>query len=128
MQLQKNLVPNLDVLIVDDESDICFLLGNVLNQRLNTTASFANSITSAALEMNLHQSSIVFLDNHLPDGSGMNFLKYLKVFYPTTKVVMITAYDTSVDRNLAMDIGADAFIAKPFTRALINKTLDALTN
>ena len=126
--LLKKLIPSLDVLIVDDEIDICYLLGNVLNKRLNTTISCANTITSATSEMILHQPSIVFLDNHLPDGSGMSFLKHLKEFYPDTKVVMITAYDTSNDRNMAMDIGADAFIAKPFTKALINKTVDALTN
>lgn len=126
--LLKKSIPSLDVLIVDDEIDICFLLGNVLNKRLNITISCANTITSATSEMILHQPSIVFLDNHLPDGSGMSFLKHLKEFYPDTKVVMITAYDTSKNRNMAMDIGADAFIAKPFTIALINKTVDALTN
>ena len=126
--LLKKSTPSLDVLIVDDEIDICFLLGNVLNKRLNANISCANTITSATSEMILHQPSIVFLDNHLPDGSGMSFLKHLKEFYPDTKVVMITAYDTSNDRNMAMEIGADAFIAKPFTKALINKTVDALTN
>ena len=46
--------------------------------------------------------------------------------YPATKVVMITAFDTYSDRSKAYEEGADFFIGKPFTRDVIDKTLERL--
>ena len=117
----------LKVLIIDDETDICYLLSTLLKQR-NLETDYVNTLSDAAVALKREVPEIIFLDNHLPDGLGMNFIGYVKQHYPNTKIVMITAHDTAADRQKAMSTGADFFIGKPFTRDLIYNTVDQLMN
>lgn len=114
-------------LIIDDEVDICFLLSGILRQK-NISANYVNNLADAATELKNIQPELVFLDNHLPDGLGIDFVDHIKTFYPGSKIVMITAYDSSVDRQQAIKKGVDIFIGKPFTRDAINYATDTLTN
>jgi DNA-binding NarL/FixJ family response regulator len=66
---------------------------------------------------------VLFLDNHLPDGYGIDFIKYVKQEHPATKIVMVTAHDTTEDRKRALHEGADVFISKPFSAAEIKTAL-----
>jgi two-component system, OmpR family, response regulator len=115
-------------LIIDDEIDICYLLSTVLRNK-NIQSVLVNSLKEArqALE-EMQIPEFIFLDNHLPDGMGVNFIGYLKKNYPACKVIMITAYDTPEDRSKALFEGADLFIAKPFSRDIIYKSVDELSN
>lgn len=117
----------LKVLIIDDEADICYLLSTLLKQR-NLETDYVNTLSDAAVALKKGVHEVIFLDNHLPDGLGMNFITYVKSHYPNTKIVMITAHDTAADRQKAINTGADFFIGKPFTRDLINSTVDQLMN
>jgi DNA-binding NtrC family response regulator len=115
-----------EALIIDDEIDICFLLSSILRNK-NILSSYVNSIGEAKKKLQEKNPEVIFLDNHLPDGMGVDFIGQLKSRYPQSKVIMITAYDTPADRNKAMVEGADLFIAKPFSRDTINQTIDQLT-
>ena len=112
-------------LIIDDESDICYLLSTLLKQK-NLSATYVNSLSAATKALEVNAPEIVFLDNHLPDGLGMNYIQHIKLYHPETKIVMITAHDTPTDRNRALSVGADYFIGKPFTRDIIFKTVEQL--
>ncbi len=112
-------------LIIDDEIDICYLLSGLLLNK-NIQSSYANSISEAVEVLQKSRPEFIFLDNHLPDGMGVDFISYLKKTYPSSKVIMITAYDTPTDRNKAFSEGADLFIAKPFSRDTISKTVEYL--
>jgi len=112
-------------LIIDDEEDICYLLGSLLReQQLHT--SCVNSLKEATVFLEKGFPDIIFLDNHLPDGKGLYFIQYIKLKSPSTKVVMITAFDTPDDRKKALQEGADEFIGKPFNRASVNKAVSML--
>lgn len=114
-------------MIIDDETDICYLLSTLLKQR-NAESEFVHTLADAAISLKKQIPQVVFLDNHLPDGLGMNFIAYIREHYPDVKIAMITAHDTQVDRQKALQHGVDVFIGKPFTRDLIYSTLDQLTN
>lgn len=114
-------------LIIDDETDICYLLSRLLKQK-NYETSFVNTLTAANDALKAEHPEIIFLDNHLPDGLGMNYLLYIKENYPKCKIVMITAHDSVDDREKAMNNGADFFIGKPFTSDLIYEAVDAVSN
>jgi two-component system OmpR family response regulator len=113
------------VLIVDDELDICYLLSGMLKQR-NIRTGFVNTLADAKLTLETDTPSLIFLDNHLPDGFGLDFIPYVKQHYPDAKVIMITAHDGAQDRKKAYDGGVDLFIAKPLNRKLINDAVDKL--
>ena len=114
-------------LIIDDETDICYLLSRLLKQK-NYETSFVNTLTAANDALKAEHPEIIFLDNHLPDGLGLNYLLYIKENYPKSKIVMITAHDSVDDREKAMNNGEDFFIGKPFTSDLIYEAVDAVSN
>lgn len=118
---------NIKALIVDDELDVCFLLSRILKHR-NLQASYVNSLSEAKRVLEEDHHSIVFLDNHLPDGFGINFIEEIKKLNPRVKIVMITAHDTTKDKDKAYTLGADQFIGKPFTRDTILQTIEKLVN
>lgn len=110
--------------IIDDEKDICYLLSNMLRQKAIKTES-ASSLGEAIIALKGKEPEVIFLDNHLPDGLGVNFIKRIKREHPFSKIIMVTANDTASDRSKAMNEGADYFIGKPFSRAAINEALDS---
>jgi two-component system, OmpR family, response regulator len=113
------------VLIVDDELDICYLLSGMLKQR-NFRTGFVNSLSDAVVALQTDKPALLVLDNHLPDGLGIDFIPYVKKNYPEIKVIMITAHDGALDRKQAYDGGVDLFVAKPLNRKLINDAIDKL--
>lgn len=112
----------LNALIVDDEKDICFLLSNILKQK-NYNSTLAGSLAEAQKLIETQTPSIIFLDNHLPDGLGLDHIHELKKNRPFVKLVMITAHDNANEKRKAMEQGADHFISKPFSRELIFQAL-----
>jgi two-component system, OmpR family, response regulator len=115
----------LKALIVDDEVDICFLLSGILRQK-QLKPSFVNNLAGAKESLQKDTPSILFLDNHLPDGFGLDFIQYVKANYPEVKIVMITAHDGLIERKKAQAEGADLFISKPFTREVIDYAIKKL--
>jgi DNA-binding response OmpR family regulator len=119
---------NSKALIVEDETDICYLLSNILKQK-NIDSCFAESL--AALEKILESDqdfSVIFLDNHLPDGLGLKSIKNLKNRLPDSIIVMITAQDSNANRKKAEEDGIDFFLGKPFSKEDILRTVEALPN
>ena len=121
----KNMTVIEKVLIVDDELDICYLLSGILRQR-NFRTGFVNSLSDAVNALRAEPPSLLVLDNHLPDGFGLDFIPFVKENYPDIKVIMITGHDGSIERKQASDGGVDLFIAKPLNRKMINDAIDKL--
>lgn len=117
---------NTKVLIVDDEEDICFFLSHNLSKRGFTTF-FSNSLSDALKQLEINRPSILFLDNHLPDGRGIDLMGEINGLYPELKTVMISAHDSPQDRSNAYNNGIKFFIGKPFTMNEINRVVDLVT-
>ena len=121
---QENSLP-INAMIVEDERDLAMLLSMVLKQK-NLKPSCAYSIADAKKTINEVQPSLLFLDNCLPDGYGIDFIREIKLKSPYTKIVMMTAHNSSADKNTALKNGADYFISKPFNTTAIKNTIDSL--
>jgi DNA-binding NtrC family response regulator len=65
-----------NVLVVDDEPDICFLFEKILQKR-NVQTEFAKSLADATILIENSSPYLIFLDNSLPDGRGVEFIPYL---------------------------------------------------
>ncbi|MGI8584089.1 MAG: response regulator [Chitinophagaceae bacterium] len=123
--MEKHLNQDIEALIVEDEIDICFLLTGILRKK-NLQTTFVNSILEAQDLLAIKYPSILILDNNLPDGSGVDFIRNIKISHPLIRIIMITADDTFANKNNALKAGADFFIGKPFTRDIISKTIDTV--
>lgn len=113
------------VLIVDDEVDICYLLKGILRYK-NIEANYVTTLADAEAHLQDNDPPLIFLDNHLSDGKGMDYVRRFKKEHPSTAIVMITAHDTTLDRERAYKEGVDFFIGKPFTRDIILKTIEKI--
>jgi DNA-binding response OmpR family regulator len=111
------------VLIIEDEGDICYLLKTVLRHS-EVEVEHVNTIEQAGIFLKEGKPDLVFLDNHLPDGLGVNYIPTIKTEHPETGVIMITAHDGQSDRNKALAKGADCFLSKPFSRKEIYAAVD----
>jgi DNA-binding response OmpR family regulator len=112
-------------LIIDDEIDICFLLKGILKHK-NIEAKYVTSLTEAQNVIQEFEPPVIFLDNHLKDGFGLNYVRKIKTKLPRAKVVMITAHDSSSDREKAYEEGVDFFIGKPFTSEMILNAIEKI--
>ena len=110
------------VLIIDDETDICFLLGKVLSEK-KYVVSIAGNLAEGFIKLKEVDPSILFLDIRLPDGSGLDALIEIRKKNPLLKIIMMSAYDGEKERKTAFERGADLFISKPLNMELINLNL-----
>jgi two-component system OmpR family response regulator len=112
-------------MIIEDEKDLCYLLSLVLKQ-INMQSHCVYSISEAKQSIKKLMPSIVFLDNHLPDGYGSDFIATVKDINPAAKIIMITAFDGQEDMDIALRRGADYFICKPFDTEKIEATISLI--
>ena len=118
--LPKRQIKN--VLIVDDEEDLCWLLTNALQSK-GYNVSAADGIIKGMACLKKEAPDLVFIDLKLPDGDGMDMLPEIKAAAPQTVVVIISAYGSEEKRAEAEDRGVHGFIDKPFTEERILETI-----
>lgn len=108
--------PKPTVLIVDDEPDILLML------RLNLEAEgfetlLASDGQTAVRRVREEQPDIVLLDVMMPLLDGWGVLEHFAAFEPAPKVIVLTAKNTDRDMSRAAELGADAYMTKPFDPA-----------
>lgn len=104
----KQLYPK--ALIVDDELDTCLLLGMLL-KKFGIPSLKVHTLADGFEKLKSEQPQLIFLDNNLPDGTGIDRIALFRKQLPNSKLVMITAISSLRERALAL--GADGFIEKP---------------
>ena len=100
------------VLIIDDEPDIRELLEiTLLRMGLDTVT--AGNVHDALDKIEQYQPNLCLTDMKLPDGNGIDIVRYLQKKHPHIPVAVITAFgsmDTAVE---ALKAGAYDFVSKP---------------
>ena len=114
------------VLIVDDEPDIRELLEITLG-RMSLAPESAADLTSARRLLSTEKFSLCLTDMRLPDGDGIELVKYIQAEYKQMPVAMITAHGSTETAIKALKAGAFDFVSKPVDlqklRDLINSAL-----
>lgn len=118
------MVPNRPyVMIIDDDNNLCDLLSTMLYTK-NVNVLCAYSVKEAEEHMVRSQPFLVFLDNNLPDGYGIDFLSRLRIMHPDVKVVMITGDSSEELKQQALTEGCIGFLEKPFSYLRVSELLD----
>jgi DNA-binding response OmpR family regulator len=101
------------ILIIDDERDLCHLLKLVLlRERFLVDCAF--NLLDAGKKLRRHPH-IIFLDNNLPDGSGLDYFHNHPEEFINSSVILITADGSPSTKMQALEKGIDIFIEKPFS-------------
>ena len=101
------------ILLVDDEQLITDSLSYSLKREGFDVVIVADGI-SAIKAVEEVKPDLVVLDLMLPDISGFEVCRRLRTF-TTTPVIMLTARGEEIDRVLGLEVGADDYLAKPFS-------------
>ena len=109
------------VLVIEDEGEIGLLLNIILNEK-DFELDYVKDLSSADEYLQKNKPSLIFLDNKLPDGYGVDFISYVKKKYPKIKIIMMTGFGTA--RDVALENGADFFLEKPFSLDNVNQAID----
>ena len=106
------------ILIIEDDmalnKGLCKALTTDNRQPISCT-----DIRSAREQILCSMPSLILLDINLPDGSGLDFLKELKKGSDSIPVILLTANDTDLDIVNGLELGADDYITKPFSLAVL---------
>jgi two-component system, OmpR family, response regulator len=116
----------INALIIDDDIDTCVLLSRILIENKIKSLS-VNTLHDAESLFESVNPALIFLDNNLPDGYGLNFLSYIKEKFPSAQIVMITAHSSDYNRRTAFLKGAEYFIEKPFSLNDINNVIHSIS-
>lgn len=105
------------VLIVEDERDLLAALEYNLKREGYRTRAVANGRAAIAAATGDEPPDLVLLDLMLPDISGTEVCRALRTHTRTrnTPIVMLTAKTDEVDRVVGFEVGADDYVAKPFS-------------
>ena len=68
---------------------------------------------------------LLILDINLPDGSGLELLRQLRGAGDRTPVILLTANDLELDEVTGLEAGADDYITKPFSLAVLRARVAA---
>ncbi len=101
------------VLIVEDEPGIADTLQYALRTEGFEPAWVATG-EEALAQLKLQPPALVILDVGLPDTSGFEVFKRLREF-TDVPVVFLTARSDEIDRVVGLELGADDYVAKPFS-------------
>ncbi|MEO5677239.1 MAG: sigma-54 dependent transcriptional regulator [Usitatibacter sp.] len=100
------------VLVVDDEADIRELLVLTLS-RMGVDADTCSTINEAKEALAARTYDLCLTDMRLPDGDGLDLLKFIADNHGNTPVAVITAYGSTENAVLALKACAFDYLAKP---------------
>jgi two-component system nitrogen regulation response regulator NtrX len=109
-----------EILVIDDNPDIRFLICNILEEQNFKIRSAAN-YDQAVLEINKRLPDLAIVDIKLdkPDKDGIDLLKLINKKNKITPVIMISGHATVQIAIEAIKLGAYEFIEKPFSKEKI---------
>ena len=111
------------LLLEDDEA-----LGRGIGMALETpecAVTRCTALREAEALLLEREFDLLILDINLPDGSGLALLKTLRRSGKRTPVILLTANDLELDEVTGLEAGADDYITKPFSLAVLRVRVNA---
>jgi DNA-binding response OmpR family regulator len=113
------------ILVLEDDTALCRGIELALKaQRREFALCF--SVAEAKARLSDCPPDLFILDINLPDGSGLAFCSELRAAGVRAPILMLTANDTELDMVTGLASGADDYITKPFSLAVLRARVDAL--
>ena len=102
------------ILVVEDDPDIAGLIRIHLGD-LGYHVEVAATGSDALVRLERHDFALVVLDIMLPEMDGFEVCRRIRQTDPRTPILVLSARTEEVDRVLGLELGADAYMTKPFS-------------
>lgn len=109
------------IAMIEDDSTISFAVSTFM-KRYNVEVVVFDSL-EAAKQIDLKDYNLIILDANLPDGSGFDYLKWLREF-SGIPVIMLTVKNEDEYVLKGFENGADEYITKPFSLPVLKARID----
>ena len=118
-------------LIIDDEVDLCRLMQMTL-KKMGIETKVAYDYATGVSHLQAYNFDFCLTDLKLPDGTGLDIVKFISKNYAKTPVAVITAHGSMDLAIEALKLGAFDFVNKPLElsrlRQLVENTLKVAEN
>ena len=112
------------ILIVEDDKALATLTAEHLELAgMKTQVFFRASNLKRFIETNF--ANLMLLDVNLPDGSGFTLLEELRKSGVDIPVIFFTGNDSEIQKVRGLESGADDYITKPFSLAVLRARVNA---
>jgi DNA-binding response OmpR family regulator len=116
----------MNVLIVEDEKSLSHEVEIFLTkQGYNCDVAFTGKSASEKIFVNAYD--FVLLDIGLPDYSGFDLLQEARAANRDSAFIILTARSETDDKIKGLDLGADDYLAKPFSLMELHSRMQAIT-
>ena len=103
-----------DILMIDDDIEICELTQKYLQTRGNYQVDIAHNFGQARAKISENSYKIYILDVLMGEESGINFLNECREKANHTPIIMLSALSQPDDRINGLASGANDYLGKPF--------------
>ncbi len=113
------------LLLIEDEMELQKSIKQYFEMEGNVVeiaADYGNALQKIAL----YDYDCILIDSTLPDGSGLNLIKEIKLKKSKAGVIIISAKNSLDDKIYGLDLGADDYLPKPFHLSELNSRVKAL--
>lgn len=109
------------IAMIEDDNTISFAVQTFLKRYDMETEVFGNLTMTEKIDFN--EFDLIILDVNFPDGSGFDYLKWLREF-SNIPVIMLTVKNTDEYVLKGFETGADEYITKPFSLPILKARID----
>jgi DNA-binding response OmpR family regulator len=115
----------MNVLIIEDEKDLSKELKEFLSKQ-GFQCDVVHRGNDATEKIYVNEYDFILLDLGLPDYEGLDLLKEAKEAHKDASVIIITARSEVDDKVKGLDMGADDYLAKPFSLSELFSRMNAI--
>lgn len=115
------------ILYIEDHEDTRELVSFVLQQRdydVTTSSTVENGVKLACE----NSYDLYLLDSWLPDGSGLDLCRKIREFDGKTPILFYSAAAYEMDREIALENGAQGYLTKPTMNTELCDLVSSLIN
>ncbi len=113
------------ILLVEDDANLREVTQRSLEKE-RYVVEIAADYRTALQKIEDYDYDCILLDIMLPDGSGLDLLEKLKEMHKRENVIILSAKDSIEDKVLGLELGADDYLPKPFSLAVLKAKIKNL--
>lgn len=116
------MINNLSVLIIEDEYDLNVLMKNLLEkERFKVVQAYSGEDAKKLIHSSF---DLIILDLMLPDIDGFDLIPFFRSI-TKSPIIVVSAKDDDADLAIALTLGADDYIKKPYSNTELKARIKA---